>query len=658
MIKRWVFAVLLTALPTVAWGDLSGNVTLAQDTALSLDTGVTASTGGDIFFTGSSIVVGGSAEDINFSSQTGFVEFDALTLASLSMIPLKNYSQFPINGAALTAGDVFAVYTNGGHYAKVLIQAVGQSVSLGYTTYGVTVSGPPAITRVQNNYSFVLPGLPNYGIAPGSLFIVLGTNLNSSAAPVLQSSAAPGLPESLNQTSISVTVNGVTTVPSLYYTSPTQIAAVLPSTTPVGAGTITLTYNGQTSAPAPIQVIPSAVGLDTVYGNGSGQGVITDANYNLIGFTHPAQPGQPVILWGSGVGPDPSNDDRTYPLQQNNLTNIPMQVYIGGIAANILYRGRSQFPGVDQIDVVIPLSVSPGCFVSVVAMSGSIVSNTVTIPVGSAIAPCSDAGQGYSGSQFQSLAAKTTIEAGTILAAESIFPSGTPSGTPSWGAGATFQVVQSGLYAPGYGDASEGSCVVMSPAASTNGPFQSYGLDAGTIAVTWPGGLDIMNQAPGAPGLYLAGLTAGPPNAGPQGIQYSFVSTGGEEIGPFSSGVTLESPPLIWINLAAVTAITRSQGVTVTWVDPTSGPLNDIEIRGGLETTTAGGATVPVAFVCHAQVTAGSFTIPPSILMALPAGAGTLSVAHIFSAIYPPNGPFDWFQAVGRVVISQSVTYN
>jgi uncharacterized protein (TIGR03437 family) len=69
-------------------------------------------------------------------------------------------------------------------------------------------------------------------------------------------------------------------------------------------------------------------------------------------------------------------------MNQNNLTNIPMQVFIGGIAANILYRGRSQYPGVDQIDVAIPTDVSPGCFVSVVAVSGSIVSNTVTIPVG------------------------------------------------------------------------------------------------------------------------------------------------------------------------------------------------------------------------------------------------------------------------------------
>jgi uncharacterized protein (TIGR03437 family) len=352
-----------------------------------------------------------------------------------------------------------------------------QLVSLQYTTYGASVPGGPTIAQVQNNYSFILPGLPNYGIAPGSLFIIPVSNLSSSAPPVLQSRSPPGLPMALNQTS------GVTTVSSLYYTSTTQVAAVLPSTTPAGTGTITLTYNGQNTlttarnSAAPIQVIRSALGLDTVYGNGSGQGVITDASGNLLGFTHPAQAGQTVILWGSGVGPDLSNDDRTYPQKQNNLTNIPMQIHIGGISANVLYRGRSQYPGVDQIDVVIPLSVSPGCFVSVVAVSGPIVSNTVTIPVGLPTGPCSVEALSCSGSQFQSLAAKTNIEVGTIVVGEAIFS----SGTAAWNAGATFQVVESGLYGSGYGDASEGSCVVMSPAASTEGPFQSYGLDAGTF---------------------------------------------------------------------------------------------------------------------------------------------------------------------------------
>jgi uncharacterized protein (TIGR03437 family) len=127
------------------------------------------------------------------------------------------------------------------------------------------------------------------------------------------------LPLTFNGPSVSVTVNGTTVTPAIYYTSPTQLGLVLPSSTPLGTGTITVTNNGQPSAAAPFMVVQSAMGLD----------VATDANYNYFSTTTSASPGQTIILWGSGVGADPNNDDRTYPLNQDNLTNIPMTVYIG-----------------------------------------------------------------------------------------------------------------------------------------------------------------------------------------------------------------------------------------------------------------------------------------------------------------------------------------
>src|ERR1035441_3665730 len=178
-------------------------------------------------------------------------------------------------------------------------------------------------------------------MAPTSLFIMIGTGLRPLAAAGLQSSAAPGLLTSLNQTSISVTIGGVTTTPALYYTSATQVAAGLPSIAPVGTGPLTLTYNGQASAPVPIQVVASAVGLDSLYGTGNGAGVATDNGTGIaFGLTNSLMPGQIAVFWGSGIGADTSNDDRTFPLKQNNLTNIPMQVYVGGISATILYRSE------------------------------------------------------------------------------------------------------------------------------------------------------------------------------------------------------------------------------------------------------------------------------------------------------------------------------
>jgi len=59
----------------------------------------------------------------------------------------------------------------------------------------------------------------------------------------------------LNGASLTVVVGSVTTHPALYYTSSTQIAAVLPAATPVGTGSLTVNYRGTNSAPTPIQVV-------------------------------------------------------------------------------------------------------------------------------------------------------------------------------------------------------------------------------------------------------------------------------------------------------------------------------------------------------------------------------------------------------------------
>src|SRR5258708_14662606 len=90
----------------------------------------------------------------------------------------------------------------------------------------------PSIAAIQNNYSYTLPTVPNYGIAPGSLFVIYGSNLSTVTTPVLQSSAAPGVPLSLNGVSVSIAVNNVIVPVPLYYVSATQIACILPSTVP------------------------------------------------------------------------------------------------------------------------------------------------------------------------------------------------------------------------------------------------------------------------------------------------------------------------------------------------------------------------------------------------------------------------------------------
>ncbi len=282
--------------------------------------------------------------------------------------------------------------------------------------FPVIALAQPTVTALVNNYSNIPPGLPSYGIAPGSLFIIYGSDLSDNVAPVLQSLSAP-LPLTLNHTSISVTVSGKTTNPAMYYTSPTQVAAVLPSSTPAGTGTITVTYKGTASAPAPIVVTASAFGADTLPGT-TGEVTATDAENRLITSTASASPGQTIVIWGSGLGADTKNDDRTYPLKQDNLSDAT--VYIGGVKASVAYAGRSQFPGVDQINVVVPeVGAKPaleaasllgeavpratttgfqgGCGISLAVVAHNTVSNFVTLPVNQGGGVCSDPAFGSTG---------------------------------------------------------------------------------------------------------------------------------------------------------------------------------------------------------------------------------------------------------------------
>jgi uncharacterized protein (TIGR03437 family) len=619
-------AVLAIALSITARASQSGNATLTANASLSLDTGVVSSTSGDILWNGAKLTPQGHAGLYNLGKYGPRI-FKSIRARSASAPP---YSPAPIPAGKLTPGDVFGVHTNLGHYAKVMVTAAdGVSLSLEYTTFTEARSNivtrpaaagpPPFITQIQNNYSFLLPGAPNYGIAPGSLFVISGENLNGNPTPVLQSSAAPGLPATLNQTSLSVAVNGITTTPALYYASSTAVAAVLPSSTPVGMGNITVTYNGNSSL-APIQVAPSAVGLDTLYGNGAGAGVITDSNFNLLGLTNSARPGQDIILWGSGVGADTSNDDRTYPQIQNNLTNIPMQVFIGGISASILYRGRSQYPGLDQINIVIPASVTPGCYVSVVVETGSTVSNTVTVPVNPQGAACFDPALGLSGAQLQSLAAKGNTPVNSLALVISQYTKW--DGTEDDEASVLSSSLSSSELGSGNIYASEGSCAIFQPGLRF--PFQAP-LDAGAIQLTGPAGeLDLAAQG----GVFSESQLPSGSLAKFPGT-YTFTGSGGKDVGSFQVAIDVQTPFTL-TNKSALTSIARSQRATVTW---SGGSANgDVTVNGVVP-----GVNGSVNFYCHAASSAGQLAIPASILLALPPGGGKLiaidsTAAQSFSA--------------------------
>ena len=51
----------------------------------------------------------------------------------------------------------------------------------------VASNAQPSVSALQNNYSYVLPGMPNYGIAQGSIFVMYGKNMGPSQIASAQS---------------------------------------------------------------------------------------------------------------------------------------------------------------------------------------------------------------------------------------------------------------------------------------------------------------------------------------------------------------------------------------------------------------------------------------------------------------------------------------
>ncbi len=494
----------------------------------------------------------------------------------------------------------------------------------------------PVVNAVVNTYSYTLPGLPSYGIAQGSIFAIFGANL---AATPSNLQALP-LRTVVNGVSVQISVGGVTTQAPLYYVLPNQIAGVLPSATPVGTGQITVTLNGQTSAPAPITVVQSAFGIDASPGSYPVNAAVLEPDvgyWRPLTATNAANPGEAIEIYGTGAGPASGTESAFQPPE--NLINIPMEVDIGGIPATVTYHGRpGGYPGLDQINVVIPPG-PVGCNVSVVVVTSGFVSNVAFLPVAAQGRTCTDQVPGVTLPVPVTVGAKSTDNVGIVFlnrTLELVPPLIGSGGTqPAQNntvdfASAMFQRFTSPNPAPfslgGKGVfPSLGSCTTISgqippppttPTAGSSPPFAN--LNAGpSINFSSPSEVRAAPLAGIGYNAILSGNGTSLPPFFPAagGIISIDNGAGGPDVGAFSTQVNA-APPLVWTNMAAIPAsIDRSKGVTLTWAG--GNPAGIVSITAVSSEVNAAG-TLVAQVNCAAPVAAGQFTIPPSALLTLP----------------------------------------
>jgi uncharacterized protein (TIGR03437 family) len=221
-------------------------------------------------------------------------------------------------------------------------------------------------------------------IAPNSFATLFGSNLANTTA----TAAVIPLPISLGSATLTVTDSaGVTRPAGLVYASPTQINFVVPDGTSPGAATLNETNGSATQTfSATVQnVVPTLFSMSST---GTGVAAATALQTQATGqLQSPVSVFQcsggsctsvPMVLgvdtpiyvsfYGTGIR------------GRSSLSNVHLT--IGGTSVPVQFAGaQTTYPGLDQVNVQLPLSLRGAGESNVVLTVDGQVSNTVTIRV-------------------------------------------------------------------------------------------------------------------------------------------------------------------------------------------------------------------------------------------------------------------------------------
>jgi len=629
---------------------ISGTVDTTKNFTFTVTNAPVTISGTSVFSGPASLTLAGGSPDTGTFSASGSltnisggnvtvpftVTLDSGTITGTMTFPeTALVSSGPVSGSATITGGTgsYAGYTSSTLTASGTL--TGSVLSGGMFSFSIsgTVNtnggGGPVISSVVNAATWIPPGLPNAGIAQGSIFVVSGSNLGPAsiviASPAFQTT-------SLGGTSVYVTVGDTMVEAPLYYSLAGYVAALLPSNTPVGEGTVVVTYNGLTSGNAfPVTVVENNLGIFTVTSDGQGAGIVTYPDYSLVSTTKAANcggvyttcgaanPGDVLIIWATGLGPISGSDASGDGLGVY-MPSIPLTIWLGGVPIQASYQGRSGCCiGEDQIVFKVPANVPTGCAVPLSVQINNFISNSVAMPVAPAGSrTCTPTNPAFTTANVVQLSSGNgSYTFGSIsLKRQDDYPSFPDVVKGQFASFTIASNVQPFFFS--YLDVPAlGSCQIFdNPNGNVETPVTSQGLlDAGPqLTVQGPNG---SQNASLNGNFYQATLSANGGFFSPGTITVS--APGGANVPSFSTSVTLPvlptmtSPPP---DPANAFSVTRSSGLTVSW---SGGAANEYIVLIGASATD-NTYSVGTFFECVSPASAGSFVIPPSVLLALPPG--------------------------------------
>ena len=630
------------------------------------------------------------------------VPFTAAASSTGNWLSISSQSGTTGGAPLVVSVDPTKVSGTGPYTGTITLTAAGASNSPLPVSVSLGITGfvQPTVTQISNaaSESLSVPGpqgewntLPNGAIAQGSYFTIYGNGFGGDAS-VCGASYQDcywhpyPLPTQIHGASVRVTIGQNAPVMAYLefaaqFSSYSQINAILPSTTPIGAGTLTVSYNGQTSAPVPINVVASSFGAFTLNEAGSGPAIITHANYAQVTPFNTAKPGEAVILWGTGLGPapDPGTEPNAGPCPNAcdlRGANLAVTVWVGNQQADIYYAGRAPgYTGEDEIVFYVPSNVTTGCNVSVAVQSGppggtQITSNFTSMAVDAKGGTCDDTDGVNMSDIVSAVQSKSSANVAAIGLLSNFWNIHVNAGTVVHWDNDTVDA-QIGTFGTAALELFRGFTRVPSVNSCTVIPYQGYPppadyglgyvtyLDAGSalsilgpigtqlvpknadgngydgLVGGLPGGVHVLDITGGTAPFYYDSTQNGDGTFNLTGLasgSYMVTAPGGTAVSSFAGTIDVSpaAASFVWTNSStfnnqtSTVLIPRDAPLSITWTGGDPQGYVDITLLGSTVQNTLPSQTDPEPAVyaeCVVPTSIGSFNVPTYVLQALPSNS-------------------------------------
>jgi len=268
------------------------------------------------------------------------------------------YADFSQQNSSGTYNDSDVFLTNyiGGSGGTIQIgYGVGPEIGLTIGVQAPNLTGggvylnPTGVINAASSAPFTA------GVSPGELITLVGTNIGPSNLQVTQT-----LPFPPTLGGVQVLINNFPA--PIYYVSSNQLAVIVPYEIASASIAQIQVFNNQTPSNLVTEYVNTTTpGIFTEPAGGVGDAAALHQDYSLVSSTSPAQVGETVAVYVTGLGSVLGNiaDGAAGPTQPYAYTSNTITAAIDGVAASVSFAGLAPgLAGLYQVNVTVPSGVT------------------------------------------------------------------------------------------------------------------------------------------------------------------------------------------------------------------------------------------------------------------------------------------------------------